>query len=93
MKAYDRGQESKKYSRLQTTGNNIFATFVTWTIYYQRIKAKALSGTTDFYSKSDNITKKKKKDEREAAHWHFSIGKYKQKPNIGFKKYATDQLM
>lgn len=37
--------------------------------------------------------KKKKKNQREAAHRHFSIGKYKQKPNIGFKNMQMDQLL
>lgn len=68
---------------LHQSGNHILLREL---FFITRLSRKSHSVVQHVNSKSDNIAKKnqKKKNQGEAALWHFSTGKYKQKPNIVF---------
>lgn len=72
----------KEYSRI--TGNHILPLLLLELFIITRLSLKLCSGTTNLTA---NLTKlQKKKRRRESCTWTlFSIGKYKQKPNNGFK--------
>lgn len=83
------GQESKEYSRIPPIWQTHFDTFVNWTNYHYKLSIKLLSGTKNLTA---YITKKEKKNQREAAHGHLSTEKYRHLTLV-FKKMPTDQLM